>query len=124
MKNYIASIAVVGTIAAFAVFNTAGNSDMGGSFLAANEDQQVMLQFNQFISNQGKNYLTKEEYNARLTIFKQNYEIVTQHNAENEDFKLELNGFADLSDEEFEKRQGFKKINEFDDEEDLDEGEE
>ena len=80
-----------------------------------------MLQFNQFISNQGKNYLTKEEYSARLAIFKSNYEIVKQHNKENEDFKLEINSFADLSDAEFEKKMGFKKIdNEWDDEDDED----
>ena len=69
-----------------------------------------MLQFNQFISNQGKNYLTKEEYSARLAIFKSNYEIVKQHNSENQDFKLEINSFADLSDAEFEKKMGFKEI--------------
>ena len=85
-KKILGTIAVVGTIAAVAVFNVAngGSDNIGGTFLASNNDQQqVMLSFNQFISEHGKNYLTKEEYSARLSIFKSNYQIVKEHNANN-----------------------------------------
>lgn len=44
--------------------------------------------------------------------------MVEKNNANNQDYKLELNKFADMSDEEYQKRMGFKKIeNDFDDEE-------
>lgn len=76
-KKMLASLAVVGTIAAIAVFNVAniGGESNGASFLAENDntDQKVMLKFNQFISENNKNYLTKEEYNARLSLFKESY---------------------------------------------------
>ena len=124
-KKFLGSIAVVGTIAAVAVFNVAngGSDSIGGTFLASNNDQQqLMMSFNQFISENGKNYLTKEEYNARLSIFKSNYEIVKTHNANNNDFKLAMNSFADLSDAEFEKKMGFKKIdNGFEDDDEEEE---
>lgn len=52
VKKIVASIAVVGTIAAVALFNVANNSDApSGTFLAAdNTDADVQAQFNDFIS--------------------------------------------------------------------------
>ena len=50
VKKILASIAVVGTIAAVAVINMSGNSDATGTFLAGNEDQLLMTKFNDYIS--------------------------------------------------------------------------
>jgi hypothetical protein len=81
--------------------------------------------FSDFISNNQRNYLTKEEYRARLTIFKSNYELVQSHNAENKDFKLGINHLSDLSDEEFSKRLGLKSHEvDGDDDDDIFRGEE
>lgn len=54
--------------------------------------------------------MTKDEYNARLAIFKQNYDIVQAQNQKNEGFELELNRFADMSTDEYSKLLGFKDL--------------
>lgn len=53
--------------------------------------------------------MTKEEYNARLQVFSNNLAIIRQNNADNEDFKLGVNKFADLSNDEFTKMMGFNE---------------
>lgn len=50
VKKIVASIAVVGTIAAVAVINMTGSNNASGTFLASNEDQIVMTKFNDYIS--------------------------------------------------------------------------
>lgn len=124
VKKIFASIAVVGTIAAVAVINMSGNSDTTGTFLASdNSDQILMTKFNDFISKNQKNYLTKEEYKARLQLFKENLDFVEKTNAESEDFQLELNKFADMSEQEYNKRMGFKKIDDLENDDDEEEDE-
>lgn len=59
-----------------------------------------MTAFNNFISKHHKSYLTKNEFQERFKIFKQNFDYVQKHNAENKDYKLEANKFADWSDEQ------------------------
>jgi hypothetical protein len=68
--------------------------------------------------------LTKEEYKARLTIFKANVDFINQSNKENKDFTLGVNSFADMSDDEYKKRLGLKSNPQFDDEDNDDEGKE
>ncbi|CDW72368.1 UNKNOWN [Stylonychia lemnae] len=118
-KKLLASVAVVGTIAAVALFNTSGESASQGTFLAesSNSEQKAVTAFNDFINKHSKNYLTKEEYRARLNIFQTNYNIILKNNEVNKDYKLDTNQFADLSDEEFQKRLGFR-ASQFDDDED------
>lgn len=67
--------------------------------------------------------MTKEEYKARLSLFKASVEEIAKSNAENKDFKLALNQFADLSDDEFKKRLGLRSEQVFDDQ-DIDENRE
>lgn len=50
VKKIIASIAVVGTIAAVAVINMSGSNNASGTFLASNDDQVLMTKFNDFIT--------------------------------------------------------------------------
>jgi hypothetical protein len=69
------------------------------------EEQQM---FQEFVGKHNKNYLTKDEYKARLAIFKANLEIVRTHNAKNESYELEMNKFADFSPEEFGKLMGLR----------------
>ena len=57
-----------------------------------------------------RNYLTKEEHNARLAIFKQNLDMVRSHDPVATGYKIGINKFSDLSVEEFEKMQGFREI--------------
>lgn len=45
---------------------------------------------------------------ARMAVFKKNLEKVRSHNAVSAGYTLGVNKFADLSEEEWEKMQGFK----------------
>lgn len=106
----VASIAVVGSIAAIAALLGTRESAQGGRFLAQAEgtDSATVEAFQTFITKHNKNYLTKEEYNARLQIFKNNLDLIKNHNAEKEGFELGVNKFADISQEEYEKMLGLK----------------
>lgn len=107
----IAGLAVVGTVAAIALMSIKDNSSAApvDRFLASdnvsNDDQQA---FQEFVNKYNRNYLTKEEYNARLSIFKSNMEKVKNHDASKEGYQIALNKFADLSEEEFNKMLGLK----------------
>jgi hypothetical protein len=108
-KEIIASIAVVGAVAAFALFNV-NSMPSGQSFL---QQGDYDVSFNHFIAKYGKRYGTKEEYLYRLKIFIQNYHIVMNHNfmsANEMGFDMELNHFADLTDQEFKMRLGLRPI--------------
>jgi len=56
--------------------------------------------FDQWKSEHGKNYVGGE-HDARLGIFRENAQIVEQHNAGNNTWAMSLNEYADLSAEEF-----------------------
>lgn len=62
-KEIIASLAVVGTVAAVALFNGEISSD-ASSFLQISGPEAA---FNHYIAKFGKSYGTKEEYNFRYT---------------------------------------------------------
>ncbi len=97
----IGSVAIVGAIAALAVLNRTPSSLPAASNFAEDLNQKSSVLFNQFLSKHHKNYLTRHEYEARLENFKNALQEIEDHNARNKDFKLALNKFADLSDDEF-----------------------
>jgi Cathepsin propeptide inhibitor domain (I29) len=47
-------------------------------------------------------YATKSEHENKYSIFKENYEQMLKHNSQEAPFKLGINRFSDMSDEEFE----------------------
>lgn len=108
-KMILAGLAVVGTVAAIALMSIKDNSSTVDRFLASdntsNEDQQA---FQEFVNKYNRNYLTKEEYNARLSIFRSNLEKVRNHDAEKEGFSIAMNKFSDLSEQEFNSMLGLK----------------
>ena len=58
--------------------------------------------FSQFIQTYNKTYTNEQEYKQRQAIFCSNYEFIEQHNARNDvNFKMDINSFADLTDQEF-----------------------
>ena len=58
--------------------------------------------FSSYIAKFSKSYKNKDEYNARFEAFKENYRKVQDHNSRNEaSFKLGINKFSDLTNEEF-----------------------
>jgi hypothetical protein len=79
---------------------------MGTRFLAQadhRDDDDTRL-FQDYIGKYNKNYLTKDEFKARLSIFKENLAAIRGHDSSKEGFAVAINSFADLSREEFEKQ--------------------
>jgi hypothetical protein len=66
-----AGTALVGTLAVLALFNININysSSPSSSFLAAGDNGEQLRSFQDFLSTHNKNYLTKDEFNARYALF-------------------------------------------------------
>ena len=108
-KEIIASVAVVATVATFALLNIQSPE---GQNLMKHKDRYHGA-FNHFINKYGKRYGTKEEYEFRLKIFIENYHLVMDHNtveADSAGFHMALNMFADMTNEEYKQRLGLKPI--------------
>lgn len=108
MKKGFASLAIVGTIAAVAVFSE--------NFLpkSANMNSQVLqaedMQFMKFVSKYGKSYGTKSELEFRQEQFKANLAQIAEDNSSNGNtYTLGINKFADYTHEEFKALLGYKK---------------
>jgi len=63
--------------------------------------------FMKFISLYGKRYGTKEEYDYRLSLFKQAAKEIEEFNAQGNTSTMGHNQFSDWSDEEFQASLGF-----------------
>ena len=64
-----------------------------------------------FIANHQRSFGTKEEYEFRLNVFTKNYNDIIIHNAERAatvGYTKGVNGFTDLTPEEFNQRKGGK----------------
>lgn len=68
------------------------------------ELEEHKLSFINFIVKHGKRYNTQEEFEHRFGIFKENLEKINKWNAESNDTQFGINGFADLTFEEFRSR--------------------
>lgn len=62
----------------------------------------------QWMAKYGRTYNDAAEKARRLEIFKSNMELIESFNAGDHKFKLGANQFADLTNEEFRVRNGFK----------------
>ena len=74
--------------------------------LKAYEDDlnsEVMTEYLQFVSKYGRSYVSQYEHAYRYKIFKANYIKVQEHNSHEGvvPFTLEINMYADLTDNEF-----------------------
>jgi cathepsin L len=66
--------------------------------------------FMEFITEHGKSYGTRAEFDFRAALFKENMEFVEKHNADkNETHTVELNEMADWTHEEYTRLLGFKQ---------------
>ena len=95
MKNttkVVGALAIVGTIATIALLNEATLSSSIGLWEDPTDDDNV-LAFNKYIAKHGKSYLTRAEFKARLSVFRNNLQIIASHNAaDHRDFTLKMNG--------------------------------
>lgn len=105
LKQVLASVALAGTVAAFALLNS-NQFSSGQSFLST-PMSEAEFEFINFISTQGRSYGTKEEYEYRFELFKQVYEDVKNHNAEEGGYTKSINKFSDFNDYEFSKIKGY-----------------
>ncbi|XP_027356953.1 low-temperature-induced cysteine proteinase-like [Abrus precatorius] len=82
---------------AFTVFAVSLASDKA----AWRSDEEVMAIYEKWLVKHGKVYNALGEKEKRFEIFKDNLKFIDEHNAENRTYKVGLNRFADLSNEEY-----------------------
>jgi C1A family cysteine protease len=110
MQKILATLAVVGTIAAVALFNGQAPSS---TFLkqSVESGSEVEMAFHRFLGQYGQNIGTKEEYAMRFQIFSQNYHKIMHHNmmqAETKGYTMAMNKFGAMTDAEYKRMLGFK----------------
>ena len=106
-KQVVATLAVVGSVAAFAMLNMTSIAT-NESFIAAPVSEQERS-FQSFVAKNHKTYGTKEEYAYRLGVFSQNYHTIMAHNMHGKaKFTMGINKFSDMTSQEYKKMLGFK----------------
>jgi hypothetical protein len=70
---------------------------------------EVETAFLNYISEHGKSYGTREEYELRLNEFHRKVTYIQKHNANPDHHRVALNFMADWTDEEYAKVRGYKK---------------
>lgn len=65
---------------------------------AAEDNQEVKNAFKQFISDQGRYYLSQSDYDYRFKVFSRNHAIIQSHNADKtQTFTVGINQFTDMT---------------------------
>ena len=64
----------------------------------------------EYITEHGKSYATREEYEFRLDIFKNRLDEHKEHNAKNLTWTIGVNFMTDMSDDEIKGMMGFKGL--------------
>ncbi|CAL5372874.1 unnamed protein product [Camellia sinensis] len=67
-------------------------------------DDEVMGLYEEWLAKNGKAYNSLGEKDKRFEIFKDNLKFVDEHNSENRTYKVGMNRFADLTNEEYRSR--------------------
>ena len=99
MKGKIA-IALVGAIAVLACF-AVFSEDPASQALFQPQISYSEALFLKYITEERKQYFNEEEYRFRKAIFESNLALVNEHNSlPDREFDMELNFFADLTEEE------------------------
>ncbi len=103
MKRGFATLAIVGAVAAIAVFALSQGPSMGSGMNLKATDSA----FTKYLAKHGKSYVTKEEYELRRAIFEGSIQEMNAHNAEEGQtwFKA-INQFSDMTPSEIEKMFG------------------
>merc|ERR1719454_2035176 len=105
MKQATAGL-LAGSLAAFALYQ--GNSSDSALYEVAADDV-ARTQFDEHVAEYGKSYGTKEEYEFRLKIFRDNMIKISEHNQRNADDAVwGINYMADWTPQEFQRLLGFK----------------
>lgn len=95
MRKGFASLAVIGIVAAIAVYSL---SSVGPSINFTVESDRTFVNW---VAKHGKQYLTKEEYLLRKALFELRLAMIEENNAQtNQTWFMKLNAFADMTQEE------------------------
>lgn len=101
--TFYKSIAVIGTVAAVAVFALTQAPTLAGMNLHTATDSA----FNKYLAKYGKSYATKEEYAYRKSIFDRTASEMASHNSRNDvTWSVALNQFSDMTDAEIKRTLG------------------
>src|ERR1017187_503671 len=102
----LATVAIAGAVATFAVLNSNSATTSHQAFLAT-PITDAEREFINFIATHHRSYGTKEEYNFRLAVFAETYADIKSHNAKNSmTYTKGINHLSDLTPEEFSQRKG------------------
>mmetsp|Transcript_33535 Transcript_33535/g.51546 ORF Transcript_33535/g.51546 Transcript_33535/m.51546 type:complete len:157 (-) Transcript_33535:585-1055(-) len=64
-------------------------------------------EFLKFVAEHGRSYGTREEFEFRAAVFKENYDYIQKVNAEDRTYKLGINFMADRTEDEMKKYRGY-----------------
>jgi len=67
-------------------------------------------QYQQFLATYRKGYSNSDEYAMRFKLFKDNMQMIEEHNAKGLSYKLAMNQFGDLTHTEYKKFLGYRPI--------------
>jgi len=105
MKQATAGIFAAGSIAALAYYQ----GDLSSALYQVGENDTIRTEFDSHIAEYGKSYGTKEEYEFRLAIFRDNYIKIQEHNQKNTDDAVwGVNHMIDWTPKEYKRMLGFK----------------
>lgn len=72
------------------------------SYTALADHQSDYMQFIDFTARFGKSYASKDLHDDKFEVFQQNLRFIENHNAKEEmSFKMGINQFSDLTEQEF-----------------------
>jgi cathepsin L len=101
MKRGFAGLAIVGVVAAIAVF-ALNKAPFSGMNLSQSDSA-----FARYLAKHGKSYETKEEYEMRKALFDARLQQVTDHNSQNDQtWFMAINHFSDMLPHEIENMMG------------------
>jgi C1A family cysteine protease len=103
--EFLATVAVAGAVATFAVMNI--NSIESGSAFHATPITDAERAFINFISEYRRTYGTKEEYAYRLELFTEMLKTIEEHNSKNLSWTLGVNHLSDMSPYEYSQMLGY-----------------
>ncbi|KAG7034326.1 Germination-specific cysteine protease 1, partial [Cucurbita argyrosperma subsp. argyrosperma] len=76
-------------------------SALSSSLLSRRSDSEVRATYDLWLAKFGKTYNGIEEQEKRFQIFRENLNFIDDHNSENRTYKVGLNRFADLTNDEY-----------------------
>ncbi|XP_057973588.1 cysteine proteinase mucunain-like [Malania oleifera] len=101
------AVAAAGLLLLFAVASSAldmsiiSYDESHGERSSWRTDQEVMAMYESWLVQHGKAYNALGEKDRRFQIFKDNLRFIDEHNAESRTYKVGLNRFADLTNDEY-----------------------